>query len=188
MKTVALLLFSFAHYAGTIHIRVLNEAHVPTATLAEAERIAGRILRAAGIDPVWLDCDAPGRPCRNEPNSTDFWLHLLPHRPPGLENDTAGFALLVPGCSQACGYAAVSYPAVKAVAGQFQADPVHLLGAAITHEIGHLLLGSHSHSHGGVMSARLGREQIDEAGRGSLLFTESQAQQLRREVVERSVQ
>jgi hypothetical protein len=186
MKLAALLLFSIQPHVGSIHIRVLNPAHVPAATLTEAERMAGKILRAAGIEAIWVDCEAPDRPCQPLPSATDFWLHLLAHRPPILEPDTAGYALLVPDCPKGCGYAAISFPAIGSVAKQLDADPVHVLGATIAHEIGHLLLGARSHTRHGIMAQRFRREEISDAGRGSLFFDTQQAALLREAVQLRS--
>lgn len=170
-----------------VNIRVLNVARVPAPTLAQARRIVEHILGAAGIRAVWLDCDSPDRPCSGPALATDLWLQLLRERPRTLEPDTAGYALLVPDCATGCGYAAVSYPAIQAAAQGWGGDPICLLGATMAHEIGHLLLGAHSHTREGVMSPRFGREHLNQAGRGELLFTVSQAQRLRAEVRERSI-
>jgi hypothetical protein len=170
-----------------VNIRVLNVGHVPKSTLAEARRIVDYILGAAGIQAVWLDCDSPKRPCSGPPLATDLWLQLLRERPHTLEPDTAGYALLVHDCVAGCGYAAVSYPAIQAVAREWGGDPVCLLGATIAHEIGHLLLGAHSHAHEGVMSPRFRREELNQAGRGELLFTAGQAERLKAEIRERSL-
>ena len=46
---------------------------------------------------------------------------------------------------------------------------VGLLGAAMAHEIGHLLFGP-AHAHSGIMSPRLGPREMRLAARGALLF------------------
>lgn len=51
-----------------------------------------------------------------------------------------------------------------------------VLGHAIAHEIGHILLGSNSHGSRGLMKAKWGQEDIKRAGKGDLLFTPEQAQ------------
>ena len=50
-----------------------------------------------------------------------------------------------------------------------------LLGYVIAHEVGHLLLGTDSHSHEGIMQGRWEDPQLREAGKGNLQFTPSQA-------------
>jgi hypothetical protein len=57
-----------------------------------------------------------------------------------------------------------------------------LLSYGIAHEIGHLLLGTQSHSHDGLMSAHWGREELLLAARGQLNFTAEQAETIRADV------
>lgn len=132
-----------------------------------------------------MDCEDAARPCRTDAHTTDLWLHLLGARPRNVEQNVAGFALLVPDCPLECGYAAVSYPAVLALAETLEADVPNVLGATITHEIGHLLLGRNSHARDGIMSPRFTRRHLHDADRGSLFFTDAQVVLLQAGVLER---
>jgi|SRR5579883_569361 len=161
-----------------IRIRVVNVAHVPGPELAAAEEIVGHIFQSAGLDPEWLDCDLPARPCNPGVQNSDLWLQILPTRPRVLEPGAAGYALLTPDCIS-CGYAAVSYAAVQAISRQWKCELTTLLGAAMAHELGHLLLGAR-HSADGVMAAHFRREAVSRAGRGELLFDAKQAKELRK--------
>jgi len=60
-----------------------------------------------------------------------------------------------------------------------QADVWQVLGAAIAHEVGHLLLGSAAHSGQGVMRATWEKEQLELASIGELVFTTEQAAKIR---------
>jgi hypothetical protein len=60
--------------------------------------------------------------------------------------------------------------------------PASVLGHVMTHEIGHLLLGSNAHSHLGIMQARWHRDQLRSIAVGGLLFTPGQAAQMRARV------
>ena len=162
-----------------MQIRVLNLAHVERKALSLVETLVEHIFHKAGIQAVWVDCDATGRPCGLTPGSGELWLQLLPKRPPILEPETAGYALLVPGCRMACGYAAISLPAVESIAHEWKMDASYLMGAAIAHEIGHLLLGADSHTPEGIMRAHFGRREIGQAGQGTLLFSAEEARKLR---------
>ena len=53
-----------------------------------------------------------------------------------------------------------------------------ILGCVIAHELGHLLLGSNSHSEAGVMQARWETRQVKQLLMGSLLFTTEQPKQM----------
>jgi len=50
-----------------------------------------------------------------------------------------------------------------------------LWGCVIAHGVGHLLLGTDSHSHEGIMQGHWEDPQLREAGKGNLQFTPSQA-------------
>ncbi len=56
-----------------------------------------------------------------------------------------------------------------------------VLGCVIAHEIGHLLLGSDSHSRSGIMQARWGRDQLRMAMMGTLHFQADQVRVMRAE-------
>jgi hypothetical protein len=60
-----------------------------------------------------------------------------------------------------------------------------ILGCVIAHEIGHLLLGTNSHSGSGVMQQRWERRQIRQAMTGTLLFTPKQAKLIQAEMQKR---
>ena len=60
-----------------------------------------------------------------------------------------------------------------------------ILGQLMAHEIGYLLLGTGSHSRGGVMCASWNPKTVLRAASGSLTFTGRQANKLRTNVVER---
>jgi hypothetical protein len=126
---------------------------IPPKTLHDARERAAHILASAHIKPLWTD-------------RADLQLQIVATEPHGLATDAAGFAVLIP---DEPGYAAVSWPAVLRGAGQMEVDPAVLLGAVIAHELGHLLFGP-SHTHSGVMSPRLGPNEMKLASRGELRF------------------
>lgn len=168
-----------------IKIRVVNLARVPAQQVEVAETCAGEVFRRAGIAVEWVDCDLPGA-CRNQMAATELWLQLLEKQPPKLHADAVGFALLT-GDPANNGYAAVAWRAIQQLAGSLKIDPVAILGPAIAHELGHLLLGSQQHSRDGIMQARLNSSQLAMAARGELLFNAAQAQAIRDEVRRRSL-
>jgi hypothetical protein len=160
---------------------VLNPAHVPVRTVTSAEKSAATIFIKAGVDVKWIDCDV-SEACRSEPGPTELWLHLLDKRPTILSGDTLGFALLTHAPLNEGGYAAVSWEAIRNLADAIEADAGPVLGIAIAHELGHLLLGSHAHSQDGVMAAHLRNSQLARAGRGQLRFDDAQVEAIRNEI------
>jgi hypothetical protein len=164
---------------------VLNPARVPARTAAEAERTAADIFSKAGVEIGWVDCDASDA-CRREPGRLELWLHILDKQPAILSGDALGYALLTHAPGNAGSYAAVSWPPVRQLADSMEIGPGPVLGAAIAHELGHLLFNSHSHSHDGVMAARLRPPELIRAARGELRFEDQQAEAIRREIRRRT--
>jgi hypothetical protein len=157
----------------TIMVQVTNLAGVPEKTLRDAERLAGYVFLKTGVHVNWL---AAGP----EAGVTDIPIRLLRGRPDQkLHGDAAGFAELVPGNASA----GVYYQVALDAADSLRADVAGILGAAIAHEIGHVLLNSAAHSRAGIMRPRLGRMEARMAERGELLFTSEEGNTIRESVM-----
>ena len=173
-----------AEPAATTTVLVYNQAGVSRSILAAAEREAGRILDAAGVRIIWVECPmrsttaSAGGPCLRELNSTDIMLRVLsPLAHHGLKADVFGFAIGPILASVYCDYAV--HLAVEEEYVECSARSI--LGCVIAHELGHLLLGSNSHSSAGIMQSPWGEKQVREALNGTLLFTAEQAKRMRAE-------
>jgi hypothetical protein len=172
----------------TATVRVYNYAQTSPIVLAEAEREADRIFGEAGLKTVWMDCMPrqptllPQEPCQDAIEATDIRLRILtsPVRN-SLQDTVFGFAV-------APTLATVYYESVLALAKyderEFESSVV--LGCAMAHEIGHLLLGSNSHSLTGVMRAQWERKQIRQGLMGGMLFTPAQARLMQAEMQRRN--
>jgi hypothetical protein len=79
----------------------------------------------------------------------------------------------------------VFYDQVKEAAVQTRLSLPQILGNVIAHELGHLLLGVHSHSGSGVMHARWSREELLAADLGELSFSNSERTRIRNSVIAR---
>ena len=103
-------------------------------------------------------------------------VRILPHfgAVPGTDKRTMGFAL--------GNLASVSLRRVSEEAAEFGVQPYEVLGPAIAHELGHLLLGQQGHSPSGIMRARWRREDYERAPLGAFKFTAEQARSVRAEV------
>jgi len=165
----------------SIRVRVVNYTSASPAILAEAEREAARILSEAGLRTFWLECSgkhstATPRDLCQELEATDISLRVLSEPTQNTLQDTVfGFAV-VPVL------ASVYYDAVgRAKSDGAEFDIPIILGCVIAHEIGHLLLGSNSHSGSGIMKRRWERKQFRQAMTGILLFTPEQAKRIQAE-------
>jgi hypothetical protein len=176
-----------ADSSPTIRVRVNNYTQASAAVLSRAEREAGRILGNAGLRTVWLDCSAGHStadsqdPCREPLEATEIALRVLPESTQNKFQDTVfGFAVVPVLASVYYDYAAHFARSDNA---EFEI-PI-ILGCVIAHEVGHLLLGSNSHSGSGIMQGHWERGQIRHAVTGTLLFTPEQAKLIQAETQKR---
>ena len=171
----------------TITLRVYNYAHIPPALLSHAEDEATTIFRQAGVEAAWVDCPLSGAEldrfpgCQQPMGRADFALRILSaamteRAPAGGE--ALGFALPCPEDLTGC-HAEVFYLRITDWASGAEISAYQLLGHAMAHEIGHLLLGPNSHSRNGIMRAQWNRDDLRVIARASLRFTPEQTERLR---------
>jgi hypothetical protein len=165
----------------TLTVLVYNTAQAAPAILAGAEREAGRILGVAGLRVVWVDCldqhsaaDAQEL-CHKAREPTDVALRVLPGHIQGRLQDTL-FGFVFPPA-----LASVYYEYAGRLAST-DGEISIMLGCAIAHELGHLLLGPNSHSGGGIMHGEWGPKELQLALMGRLLFASQQAKLIQVEV------
>jgi len=75
---------------------------------------------------------------------------------------------------------------VETAAREFDVSRAVVLGHALAHEVGHLLLGKDSHSPNGVMRALWTEKELLNASAARLLFLPQQAAVIRTEVMART--
>jgi hypothetical protein len=166
----------------TLILSVFNDASVPTEILAQGEARAAHILAQAGIQVEWLNCAAGGSnvhdqfeqpsPCSRigYPSHLSVRIVLTAQ---SVREDIFGEAFTGSegrGTYVKLYYAHLAEPNAHLILGEGE-----LLGCVIAHEVGHLLLGTDSHSHEGIMQGRWEDTQLRQAGKGNLQFTPSQA-------------
>ena len=167
-----------------ITVRLVNSAKVPQAELLQGEKEAAYILGKAGIVVSWQDCSAASTgPCASGLGTADFWMHVATWKPASAHGEMLGFTAVNRDPGKDDRLAGVYYPMVRAIAASFGVEKSEILGAALAHEIGHLLGVGHAPT--GVMCPQFGRNHIVEASAGGLLFSARQASQIRTEVTRR---
>jgi hypothetical protein len=185
----------------TVHMH--NYARVDPKTLAEAEEVTTGIFREAGLETRWADSvlNAKDDP---EPfaghltySFADIQLSILPRDMSdrfGLPRNVMG---VVPRTD-----AQIAYVFDSTVEALFQAtlsayrtghidrrvSESQILGIAIAHELGHLLLDLQGHSADGIMRGEWGLTDLRNAAFGMLLFTPEQAEVLRANARSRNTQ
>lgn len=186
----------------TVTIHVYNSAEVDHKTLIEAEKVATEIFRKVGAESRWVDVAPTSENEQESPadqgsfNLSHIRLNIYPRLMAdrlGLPNKAMGLA---PGTGPDRQVVYVFYDRVEALAqsqvravfeGSIRrpATTVQILGHAIAHEIGHLLLDLESHSATGIMRGNWDLNDLQGVASGFLLFTPQQAEVIRAEVARR---
>lgn len=167
--------------ASLVTISVHNDVGVPPGTLQQAEEEAARIFRQAGIEVHWLNCPLPASP--QEAGSCQeavFPAHLqlrIARRSLGLRAGTLGISFLAPdgrGCQ-----ADLFYEPMQRLFDLNNVNLATLLGHVAAHEVGHLLLGSNSHSPTGIMHAHWAGEDTRTTSIAELRFSKTESERMR---------
>jgi len=179
--------------APTITLRVYDYVHVTRPTLLAAKSEATVILARAGVEARWVDCPTSQAQmdsytdCQSAWQATDYVLRVLPNT---MVDSRAKWQEALGSTPECRGVAtctsSVFYDRVAALAQGASATLPVLLGRAMAHEIGHLLLGANSHSRTGIMRAFWSGRDLSLDGRPYLLFTPEQSRQMKARLAERA--
>lgn len=177
--------------AVTIVIRSYNNAGVPAVDLAAARGHAEAVLQHAGVNIVWADCWAGHGPSAatdarcQEPVGGDIVLRLQKTR----EIDRSKFVSMGFSLVKTAGttpfLSTVYVDRTESVARVAGTDAHRVLGLAIAHEIGHVLLNSNTHSATGLMRADWSRNELRRTDRSAWSFLETEAAIVREAARER---
>lgn len=156
----------------TLHVRVDNNGHLSQRTVNEALGIAGGIYRRSGVVVEWIS-DTSGNDRDDELRVVVVAATLSSPFP--VVEDSMG---VVRDDGVRARVAYVFVDRVRAFAEQSHIDFWMILGCAVAHELGHLVLPVNAHAPDGIMRARWDPRMITRAG-GFLNFTAEQGRLLR---------
>lgn len=170
---VTLLVLMSAGLAGAqtprVNIRIYDASLGPRAARAAAVEAASAIVNEAGVEADWRDCtdDGLASSCQASREVRDVIVRIMPSAPGGLpfggsaiasrpnideSSLRLGLAIVDPG-TRVGSMVTLYYDHVTTVARRAGIDVGELLGRALAHELGHLLLGISGHSPTGLMRA-----------------------------------
>jgi hypothetical protein len=175
--------------AGRLAVLAYDYVALPPGILDAAQKRASAIFRPTGIELSWLNCSPVGEPghpiCPESPLAPCVAVNLV-HRledySPWVARNVLGFSL-IGGAHETSTISYVSPDRVKVLSGATNSSEGEVLGLAIAHEIGHLLLQQDGHTLRGLMRASWGTKDLQEAA--ALGFTQRQAKLLRSTLAER---
>ena len=172
---------------AAVAIRTYNYAALSGAQLSESRAEAAHIFRQAGIVLEWIECRVPGgqdgAAC-TEPLlvGRDLMLRLVDRTPSPGERIVALGESMIDREQRGGVLMTVDVFPVRAIAERASAAFFLLLGRAIAHEIGHLLLGSSEHPRLGLMRALWSHDELRGARPAHWGFSSREAAQMRETV------
>jgi hypothetical protein len=171
--------------APNIEILLYNHAGIPEKVLSRAQVHAAQIFNEAGVGTRWVRCgqlsDEP-RQCADPLAAHRLMIQLESSNVPSSMLGST----IPPGDPAAFHQRAIVFRKnVESLAHRHRFDAALLLGGAIAHEVGHLLLQDASHTISGIMTADWRNKQLSGLAQGTVLFSNAQAQRLRLSVLQR---
>jgi hypothetical protein len=175
-------------------IFIYDRAHVGSKALVQAERLATEIFERAGVDTQWTTQSvsdgaallndfsaATDKGCPQPLDSATLRAEILPYAPPGFSPQALGYAL---PCAKSGIQVTIYADRVETVSRTTLAVFYRVLGHALAHEVGHVLLRSSAHDNSGLMKGVWAKSDWLRAAVSTLPFTQGQAtvmcQQLQR--------
>ena len=160
--------------ALAIAVRIYDYTAVPDAVRERAKEDVAQIYQRAGLDITWIDGDGTDPPA-------GFLIRIMIRRKPVA---TPGESGSVMGTSlgdthDAGGSAFLFRDRITRVAHEGRQDVAGVLGYAMAHEMGHLLLPYPAHSANGIMRAEWDGDDLRHIADGSMRFTPEQGALMR---------
>ena len=174
-----------AHIESRVAVRTFNYAQLPAEHLANARRTTAAIFRIAGISLKWIDCRVPqsefGAAC-TEPLAErgDLILRLMDIAPQNAAGRIIALGTSMLDREQRTGVLmTIDVFPIRAIAVNTSIDVSTLVGRAIAHEMGHLLLGSAVHTRAGLMRAFWSHDELSGLKPAHWHFTGNEAASMR---------
>jgi hypothetical protein len=161
-------------------VRVFDIAGVGSRDLDAALSEAGARLEGSGLSVSWTLCSDPSRAalCDRPLGRDEIIVRLMGSRGADAGIVTLGFAQIDPAKPRSL-LATVYWDRVLWVARNAGVNARPLLGRAIAHEIGHLLINTNSHANAGLMRATWSQAELRHNTPADWRFDEGEARQMR---------
>lgn len=176
---------------AVLQVRLYDRAQVPAETLQLAMGESSRIFKMAGIKLDWNQpsvepsedrgLDMSAADARRTGGDREYLvIRILRTTSANVFPGALGFALPF---AQSGAHVEIFYDRVLATARSRNAIPYLVLGCAMAHESGHVLLRSSDHSSGGLMQTNWNELTWHLASKGLLAFLPGEKSQMRQRVL-----
>jgi hypothetical protein len=156
-----------------VAVVVHNRASVSSGILREAKAIVDRIYADAGVHLDWFDITPNLKTVQVD--GTKVHVLIVPKQDSAHFKHTRDAVGFTPASGPSYGRLAyILEHRVMAVSHGYSILPAVVLGAAMAHELGHMLLST-GHARAGVMRAEMNQSHLRRIAIGGLGFTPSQA-------------
>ena len=166
--------------ATKVTVLVHNYAHLPRQVLSDAKDRASLIFRKAGVEIEWADCPTNNEEpslypkCPVVVDASLLFLRILPITPAKMDHGGESFV--------AARIANVFWNRVEEQARRLEVSVSRILAQTVAHELGHLLLGSNSHSAAGIMTPRWDSQAMTRICQDGLYFNRQQSERIQSEL------
>lgn len=156
-------------------VRVYQGARADRNILLRAQRYANEVLKRAGVELQWVNCafsrvdESPTSLCANDSNSAWTKITMMPKSMVTRERSPDVFAFTFPRG------VVIFSNTIRVFASWYRFNESDVLGAVITHELGHVLLGP-GHGSSGLMRADLTPDNLRSFVSGRLRFSPQEAE------------
>ena len=175
-------------FALVLILRTYDLVGVPPSEIAGAERTAAALLHRAQIEVSWVACQsahaAARHPlCDETQRPGELFIRIV-----ALPGDSTNAALADAYIDKEAGFgwfATIYFERVRSLAAASDVDAGTLMGRAIAHEVGHLILGTSGHSPNGLMRAMWSASMLRHERAWAWTFSKDEAAHLRTKLSER---
>lgn len=160
-------------------VRTYNAFGAASAELSTARAAARAILRDAAINVVWTDCGM----CDERVRADETVVRIVASGSQAAFADSLGYSVVdvqKTGC-----LVTIFGDRIATMAARVKVDAGSLLGRAIAHEIGHLLLGT-AHSSAGLMRAHWYDDELQRNLKSDWMLSDREATEMRLALLNRS--
>ena len=164
-----------------VTVRIYNHASLAPEVLVRARDTVARVFRDTGIQVTWLE------PSSEQPASQFAVRVIVRRNADGFRGGSRVMGTTL-GDEHEMGRAAYIFKdRVLQIAHKRHQDVAQVLGYAIAHEMGHVLLPRPAHAANGIMRAEWNGDDLRHIASGALRFTPAQATQMKSTLATRSI-